>query len=384
MTYSRSRTFPGVNTGFGTWGGGYETVQSGTNNLRLLGKVDCGGPFQLDREMTTHSPGTARAGTGPRYPAYLMFLGNNPKDVLWGTIPSDSSIKANGTTAIARTTPTNPAFDLSNAVGELMIDGLPSMIGVETWRNRAKVARSAGSEYLNYEFGYLPLVNDVRNFSRVVKNHQKIMSHYYENSGKNMHVSFEFPASFSSTDLANSGFDVALQWGNSPLFYNGGKQNGLYYRSTRTWFKGCYTYYAVPPRMNHDGLDSIRKFGAYADHLLGVRLTPETLWNLAPWSWAADWFTNTGDIIHNVSAFSRDSLVLKYGYIMSHNRLSASAYSGGGTSGAWTITPGSMNYTKEKMQRFQASPYFGFGTTGTLSGSQKAVLLALGLSRTGF
>ena len=334
MTITKSRTFPGIKSSFGTWGGGFENITGVGNDLRLLGREDCGSPMTLNRELITHNPGTAQYGNGPRNPSFLSFLGNNPKDTIWNSsgLPSDSAIKAKGTTAIARTTPTNPAFDLSNAVGELMIDGLPSIAGVETWRNRAKVARSAGSEYLNYEFGWLPLVNDVRNFSRVVKNHQKIMSSYYENSGRNIKVEYEFPASFSSTDLSGSTYDIMLQWGTSPSFFNSGKQNGLYYRSTRQWFKGCYTYYAVPPRMNHDGLDTIRKFGAYADHLLGVRLTPETLWNLTPWSWAVDWFTNTGDIIHNISAFARDSLVLKYGYIMTHSRLSGSAYSGGGTS----------------------------------------------------
>jgi hypothetical protein len=131
-------------------------------------------------------------------------------------------------------------------------------------------------------------------------------------------------------------------------------------------------------------MDRIRYFAAQADHLMGIRLTPETVWNLAPWSWAVDWFTNTGDIIHNISAFARDSLVMKYGYIMSHDHLDGYCVMPGGTNFNGNITGGSVTYLRDRKKRFPASPYFGFGTTGSLSAGQKAILLALGLSRTGF
>ena len=383
----KTRTFPStlLNWGGIRVGGGSETIEGSTHDLSGLGRYDVGGAMLLNRSIDTY--GLARQTTWKK-DAYLTWLGTSPISDFWkdSVLPSDSNVKASGTTAIARTTPTNPSFDLSNAVGELMIDGAPSVIGVSTWRDRALKARNAGSEYLNYQFGWLPLVNDVRNLARTVKNHQKLMSHFYEGSGKNIRVSYEFPVSSTSYDLSNtSTYDAILRW-DPAYFYMSSpqRQSGLLYRSSATWFNGCFTYHAIPPTPTGGAMDTINKYAAYADHLLGVRLTPETLWNLTPWSWAVDWFTNTGDIIHNISAFSRDSLVLKYGYVMCHDRLIASVYMKGGTDYHGSITDGSVTYLRERKRRFAASPYFGFGTTGSLSGAQKAILLALGLSRTGF
>jgi hypothetical protein len=100
-----------------------------------------------------------------------------------------------------------------------MIDGLPAMVGVTSWKERAKKARAAGSEYLNYEFGWLPLVSEMRDLSRVVKNHEKLMSHFYENSGKNIRRQYEFPASYFSYDLSDtSTYDAILRWSDSKLY----------------------------------------------------------------------------------------------------------------------------------------------------------------------
>ncbi len=366
-------------------GGGTSSITGTNHDLRGLGKIDVGGFMLLNRSIDTFKLGRQ---TTWGQDAYLTWLGASPVTDFWkeSVLATDAAVKASGTTAIARTTPTNPAFDTSNAVGELMIDGLPAMVGVTSWKERAKKARAAGSEYLNYEFGWLPLVNEVRNFSRTVKNHQQLMRHFYEGSGKNIRVKYEFPASSTSYDLSNtSTYDAIMRWSPS-YFYIGSpqRQSGLLYRTSRQWFRGCYTYYAIPPSPGHGAMDRINQFGAYADHLLGIRLTPETVWNLTPWSWAIDWFTNAGDIIHNISAFSRDSLVLKYGYMMAHDKLTCDAYMQGGTDYHGSCTGGSVNYLRERKRRFAATPYFGFGTTGSLSTGQKAILLALGLSRTGF
>jgi hypothetical protein len=124
---------------------------------------------------------------------------------------------------------------------------------------------------------------------------------------------------------------------------------------------------------------------AIADKLLGARITPEVLWNLTPWSWAVDWFTNVGDVIHNVSRFMNDGLVMHYGYIMRKRSVTREySHSGGvvrvanGTKPIGILTQKFKTTVKE---RASATPW-GFGLTfGSFTNRQKAIMAALGLTR---
>jgi hypothetical protein len=133
-----------------------------------------------------------------------------------------------------------------------------------------------------------------------------------------------------------------------------------------------------------------KRFEQEANYLLGTRLTPEVVWNLAPWSWAADWFGNTGDILRNISYLGADGLVMQYGYIMHHEQ--AQSHMWANTSG-WTGFNGLGQITnpylsslwrtdKSDMKiRRSATPY-GFGVdTSSLSTKQWAILAALGISK---
>jgi hypothetical protein len=124
-------------------------------------------------------------------------------------------------------------------------------------------------------------------------------------------------------------------------------------------------------------MSKLTQFKEYANHVLGLRPTVEAVWDAAPWSWAVDWGLNVGDVAHNISAFGRDGLILQYGYIMSHSQVREVWTTDGGsnTSGARTES------ISEWKVRFPASPY-GFGITyESLTGSQKAILAAIGITR---
>jgi len=118
-----------------------------------------------------------------------------------------------------------------------------------------------------------------------------------------------------------------------------------------------------------------------AKKLLGLTLTPDTLWNAAPWSWAVDWFSNTGDVISNVTDSVTDGLVMRYGYIMEHS-IVKNIYS---LTKPGTLNPDvrvpSITLVVETKKRRRANP-FGFGLSwGSLSLRQQAIALALGLTR---
>jgi hypothetical protein len=116
---------------------------------------------------------------------------------------------------------------------------------------------------------------------------------------------------------------------------------------------------------------------AKANQLLGLDITPDTLWNLAPWSWAADWFSNIGDITSNMSSFQQ-GLVMRYGYQMEHTIVS-DTYSSVDKS----LRTHPLTFVVETKQRVKANP-FGFGVTWEgLSPFQLSIAGALGLSKSG-
>ena len=368
-----STYFQGNLTASGVIGGGYETIEGSNHNLAYLGSQDCGGPCRLRRSRTIYTPVKVQPPN--------IYRGTDAYTALYGFAKgadlSDTQIKANGTTGIARSMPTNPTFSAGTALGELKRDGIPTVIGMQTWKARTKDLREqaklierkkadgklASSEYLNYQFGWLPLLNDVRNFAYAVKNHRDILRDFKAGSGKNTRVSYNFNSSTRS-----EGYVRAVGSRNLGGTNMGSPQGTVSSKEeTKARFTGCFTYH-LP--VGDSALGKAERFGAEADRLLGVRLTPEVLWNLTPWSWGVDWFTNTGDIIHNFSMMGHDSLVLKYGYSM-HRRYYESIVSGGGA----TTTVLDDTYV-----RLPSSPYFGFGTTGELSATQSAILVALGIN----
>jgi hypothetical protein len=113
--------------------------------------------------------------------------------------------------------------------------------------------------------------------------------------------------------------------------------------------------------------------------LFGLRINPTHLWQIMPWSWLIDWFTNLGDIIARVDEQFNDGMVAKYLYVMrSQNTTIRSNHSYNFWSGTQTFSFERSLLTKQR--RSADSPY-GFVLGGDLTTSQWSILAALGLSR---
>lgn len=145
------------------------------------------------------------------------------------------------------------------------------------------------------------------------------------------------------------------------------------------WFKGCFTYYYEPARMNW-----IEEVAAKARLLLGIRLTPDILWETAPWSWLADWAVNIGPVLANVSNFQSDGLTLRYGYVMERTYiLRSETFFGRANGGADSNgnVAAQCKATTIRKRRLEAEPY-SLGLIGTgLTLRQTAILSALGITR---
>jgi len=142
---------------------------------------------------------------------------------------------------------------------------------------------------------------------------------------------------------------------------------------SRVWYEGKYLYYFPLPK---DAVEANRGYADEARSVLGLRLSPEVLWNLAPWSWFADWISNTDTIMGSISGALSDGMVPVEGWVMHHYQKTAHSFQMGSTT---RYTAGGTKRTYETKLRFVSAPYIGFGGVGTLSAKQLSILAALGV-----
>lgn len=361
---------------------------------KTKGTSDIGGPFDSRRQYVKTSGALNTVMTefpGPldwTYKAYFTPIPEIDYDMPFPEYldSSDEDLAGFGTTAIARCSPTNQVANASTAVGELIKDGIPDLPLIGTFRKRAKVFWKLGNEFLNTAFGWLPLVNDVQKLANGVLRLDELLIQFERDSGRNVRRSWKFPVEHEvETAIVEKNalpgsyhFGIPDNSGNPDLPL--GKQFIVSERTIIRKFEGCFTYY-LPD--DYDSRKAIARRTGNAAQILGGTLDPETLWNLAPWSWAVDWFSNAGDVAHNVSMFARNGLVLRYGYITEHTVHKRTHYHRGQT-GFPSFSDddvSSISFVSETKRRLPAGPYgFAISWDG-LSTFQLSVLSALGITR---
>jgi hypothetical protein len=257
------------------------------------------------------------------------------------------------------------------------------MLGASLWKERTLSAKAAGGEYLNVEFGWEPLVSDIRKAMHGVVNSHELLRAYERNSGKVVRRHYEFPLeqTESTSDLGPSNgytlsaLDTWTQDGSKPIPHL--KRFSQF--SRRTWFSGAFTYHLPLGYGSRFGLvDAAAKAG----YLFGIELTPETLWQAVPWTWVGGWFSNIGSLTSILSDMQTDGLVLRFGYVMEHSLASDTYYLDGPTTYLPShplATP--VTFTYERKRRVKATP-FGFELDWpSFSPRQLAISAALGLTR---
>lgn len=386
-----------VNTGEVTklkgssWAGTQITESIGHRRNPKTGKYDSGGPFYTSRTSFEASPlmvslksdNGAHIYTGPMYTPVGTLISKSGALYKGHRSEDTSDLDPYGATAIAQCAPTNSVAALSTAVGELHKDGLPSLPGVASWRKRTEVAKAAGSEFLNTVFGWLPLVDDVLTVGKAARSYRDVLNQYHRDAGRNVRREFHFP---TETSIVQSSSKARAQILDAH-FYSKEKgvtiPEGTLTTTVETvvdrWFVGSFTY-AVPS--SSDSWGRMLGYGSDADHLFGTTLTPDVLWELTPWSWAVDWFSNSGDVIHNVSQFNQYGLVMRYGYMMEHSiKTTTSSLDRAARPGYRDAkVPPSVQIIESKVRR-PANPYgFGIGWED-LSPLQLAITAAVGITR---
>ena len=371
---------------------------------RKTGKRESGGPFHVTHSVSFTRPGKwtnalggnslERLYSGPIWGPQLHST--EIKEHYNGTVSDmdESSMNADGATAVSLVAPTNPTANLGTALAESFREGVPSLPGIQSWKRRTEKLRNVGSEYLNYQFGWAPLRDEVHSVVDAARFHRDIMQNYRHNEGRNVHRRFDFSPEVSYWSKEIPMEKPAFTPHNSTFLASGALTEARGARITcktvrRRWFEGCFTY-GGPAKADNFGRHI--GFGSEADAVFGLELSPDVLWNLTPWSWAVDWFTNAGDVIHNITNFTLAGLVMRYGYMMEEKSSTYyTHYEDGKIRTLLQKSPkktgfdwmGNCDIGQETVRksRCPANPFgFGVGWEG-LSPTQLAITAALGITR---
>ena len=281
-----------------------------------------------------------------------------------------------GATAISRCSPASPHASFAVFLGEIIRDGVPSLLAEFNIKSQLEHFRAQGRNYLNVEFGWKPFISDLRKTAIALNRQADILEDLRRNSGKAMRRGYQFPATstISKTQLGVN----AMPWPGLTVYH--WLQDGCELQiqtSKRTWFAGEFRYYYPPVTAG-----VVERIRHYARTILGVDVSPGTLWDLTPWTWLADWFANVGDVLANISAISEDNLAMRYGYLMQEAKQEVKTTHYGVRTWYGTL-PSSITGKRvvTHKTRIGASPY-GFGTAWDgFSPRQIAILAAIGINQ---
>lgn len=238
-----------------------------------------------------------------------------------GGVKEDTS--SHYATGYARARPGNPVADVGQFIVELRdLPAVPfkrALQGGLQFRNIPRLAlkelsdfRNLGSEYLNVVFGWKPFVSDLRKMYHLWQTIDGRMAQIVRENGKYIRRKAKVSEDQSSGPSSSATFSTPY------VNVNGGPPNWMTGKTkcthtqtvkTKVWFSGSFRYYI--PDVGSSQWD-LRARAA----LFGALPTPELLWNVLPWSWLVDWFSNVGDVVSNASMNAVDNLTTRFSFIM--------------------------------------------------------------------
>lgn len=391
-------------------------------NREYRDRFDNGHPFWTQKDFFSWSnPAISVDGSNGVHYVGCLGVVKPADDRPQYTLPSSTKIMVDGTEGVRRTYPTRPEAGLATALGELRqeVPHLPGAllanlthrfthprrnlrsVGGETGRtvlpfkaggsarpmNPKEISGVLGDEYLNLVFGVQPTANDLEKIARAVLRSVQSAKQMQRDSGRIVRRRANLYDTSTSVSKSDTGISVSLG------LISGTYRPSAFLRSydypasvvdsvrQRAWFSGAYQYHLAEA---HSFLGKMDRYEQLANHLLGTRITPETIWELTPWSWLIDWFSDTGSFVSNVSALHNDDLVLRYGYVMHETHADRTwttrkpVISQTGKLLASSLT---LSHTIVRKERTRSTPYgFGVDVSG-LSPRRWAILGALGMSR---
>jgi hypothetical protein len=304
-----------------------------------------------------------------------------------------------GNRAIVNSSPTRPSASIYSLVQgvletRLLLDGFGSNRSLwvpnlyssyNAWlKGRKSFVKATSESFLSTTFGWEPLVRDIISLANAVIHSRDIIQQMQRDNGRMIRRKFHFDP-IHTTSYSSRGTSVAFGSGaatansiiSSVITGIGGGASSAS-SSQKIWFSGAFTYYLKAGNGLNERLD---RYAAYAQQILGVKLTPDVIWNLAPWTWLVDWNVDVSSALQVASMSEHDGLVVEYGYLMRETEMSVKdTLKATTTLGGRPIDLYRGRFLRKK-ERFRSTP-FGFGVNpNTFTGEQWAILAALGFTK---
>jgi hypothetical protein len=363
---------------------------------KVLRPHDNGHEFhtELDGFKVNHTSYVARGMNGSRIEGPLL------SDGVWSFMAKDFDHRyqfggidvGQGTKFLEQTRPTKSAANIAQFLLELVVD-LPKIPLEYLTRDQAKTQflKRGSSEYLNIVFGWQPLVSDVLRICRAIVYSDSILQQYKRDSGRTIRRSASNPAATLTNDLGTRN-GIGAGWfsygGVGSLFYRDlyfsdqdriGQESTTETITEKYWFSGAFSYLFAG---DDSFLEKSATYAQLANRVLGARVDIKVLWDIAPWTWLSDWFSDMGAIIGVNNSMAQDNLVIQYGYLMRESHYTRT-WTHSGLTFAVSGPTGTLSstYYRTKKERVRATPY-GFGVNpDVFSENQWAILGALGLTK---
>nr|UJQ85860.1 MAG: hypothetical protein 1 [Leviviridae sp.] len=315
------------------------------------------------------------SGTSYRNHRYEGGVAINPSLFSFPSIPNiDFTGEAWGATAYSKMKPTQPDFSALNSIYELR--EIPGML---KQRFNYKDLKSISNYWLALQFGWRPLLNDVRNFVTLQRSAQQRLKQLLRDNGRPVRRRLDIH-DLTSDPVFTIGSDYHSL---NPTFVTQFYQRMTTFRYTSTirdhcWASARFRFWLPGgPRDIHWKRRMLAR-------IYGLTPSPSVIYNAIPWSWLVDWFTNLGDLIENLDGGVADRLASDYFYIMRTWEKKVVKDATGfylSVDGEPVSATASAHRTRTRKSRLIGNP-FGFAPSQVpLSAMQWSILGALGLSR---
>lgn len=316
---------------------------------------------------------------------------------------SESTMLAMGAKGWAQYKPTRSQGGLDQAIGE--IHQLPSLSKIKNLQNAFKAAKAqhgwhlpfswrshrllkdVSDNYLNYVFGWVPIINDTIDLAANTVRLEKRLRQLYRDNGKAVRRSGPVGSTTTSVSVTNS-YNSGGGYCFPPVvegpFDPKGQHKAITETTTTSFrFSGRFRYYIQFPKRNLGFLEVGSRYDYQLNRILfGGEITPQTLYEIMPWSWLIDWVAPLGDVIGNVVNDPIDNLTADYAFITG-KQVSTKTYNVRGQGKEISPYDTTATLTQEVIQRRGASPY-GFGLLWSdFSLKQLSILAALGYQKLG-
>nr|UJQ84908.1 MAG: hypothetical protein 1 [Leviviridae sp.] len=336
-------------------------------------RLDVGAPFFQKRFYHTYGGSSVD----------ISFSTLRYKGMMYATIPQYSmpsaipTAGAYGSQLYDRMKPAQPSWDGLNAFVELK--DLPGMLKQRYGRMDDLTKRSsrAADDWVGIQFGWLPLLRDIRNMVEVHRKSQSIMQQLRRDNGRPVRRRVQLFHNSSSTVSAQNGYNLFSPVLLGSMYATVPTATDTTTVTDRVWGSSQFRYW-LP-----EGTRDIEWSKSLLRKIFGFNIRPSVVYNAIPWSWLTDWFTDFGSIVSNLDNGLAERLTADYFYVMRETRTytrreSTCRMRQGSGSVTVSATSESGQITRS---RLYGSP-FGWGVTDfDLNPLQLSILGAIGFSR---